>query len=733
MIMLISITVVILLLSVNITPSSSQVRPDQLDALQRLYVSTAGIGWFNNTRWGNMQLGPCLGWYGIECNGDDEIVKIDLGGNNLRGSLPHDFSQFQDTLHTLNLDNNHIAGVLPDYIADYDNLEYLFLNNNSLTGSIPDSWKDMTKHLVGISLAINNLEGTFLQFDQSETIREFYLNDNRISGTLPPTLAQSDNLKKFIVSNNQLTGTIPQAFDDLVREDPSVIIEVKNNYLCLDSYPFWCEVDNRCIGQMCDGTTTAARFAVTTSRNFISTSTRAAYTSTSLASGGNSITRSSTFLHASTTNAMNTATTSNAAAMTTSQQAAEAALATSTAAAFESATSTAAALDRATTTSGAYHASSTSSAYSATLSLALNSATTTASDGTCPGQPECSGHGSCYRGVCSCLSPYTGISCADTPTPIIVRPNGTDIGIIPIIPINNNSSTGGNNTNGNPGPSPIAAFTISLGGIDEVDASGAVIRSSSFDNFTLVAESVDPLVQAGYVLYTESTNRSVWVSRFNLIPTGGRAVLVVRLDPQATVARFAGVTSQIAPNTLKLSLWLLDYPFLEPTNELVVTFKQRLATSLKPAACGAYSYSNPSDSVLSWAISRSDDGFSLYSTFASYMLVDGEVTRASTQLQQQQEGVARVRVPYFDDDAVLDPNFAMLTNLGRGNSNDCFGNQVTSPSSFVWPAWQIGTIIAACIVVVIVIIGTALYMRNRRQRDSKKDKAYREAQDDNDL
>eukprot|EP01113_Clastostelium_recurvatum_P024342 TRINITY_DN2907_c0_g1_i2.p1 TRINITY_DN2907_c0_g1~~TRINITY_DN2907_c0_g1_i2.p1 ORF type:complete len:770 (-),score=127.09 TRINITY_DN2907_c0_g1_i2:11-2167(-) len=718
--MFISTSLIILIFS---STASSQIRPAQLDALQRLYVSTAGAGWFNRTRWGSgVPFGPCDGWYGIECNGDDEVVKIDLGGNNLRGTLPNDFSQFQDTLHTLNLDNNHIEGDLAAYIGDYDNLEYLFLNNNNFSGSIPEDWKDMTKHLVGISLAVNNLDGTFLQFDQSDTIREFYLNDNRISGTIPPTLAQSENLKKFIVSNNQLTGTIPQSFDDLVRDDPSVIIELKNNYLCLDSYPFWCEIDNRCVGQNCDGTTTAARFAITTSRNYVSTSTRAAATtrSTTSSTSTTATTRSTT----TTTTDGSTAATSTAAAFESS---------TTTAAAFHLASTTAAALDHATTTFGAYHASTTSSAHLATLSLALNSVTTTSSDGTCPGQPECSGQGSCYRGVCSCSSPYTGISCADTPTPIIIRPNGTDIGIIPIPSSNNNSTTGGNNTNGNPNPPPIAAFTISLGGIDEVDASGAMIRSSSFDNFTLVAESVDPLVQAGYVLYTESTNTSVWVARFNLIPTGGRGVLVARLDPQAAVARFAGVTSQIAPNTLKLSLWLRDYPFLEPINSLVVTFKQRLATSLKPAACGAYSYSNPSDSVLSWAISRSDDGFALYSTFASYMLVDGEVTRASTQLQQQQEGVARVRVPYFDDDAVLDPNFAMLTNLGRGNSNDCFGNQVTSPSSFVWPAWQIGTIIAACIVVVIVIIGTALYMRNRRQRDSKKDKAYREAQDDNDL
>ncbi len=97
-----------------------------------------------------------------------DIQKLDLSNNNLGGSLQAEVRQLQN-LKTLNLSNNHFAGV-PAEIGQLKNLEELNLSNNQITG-LPYELGNLSK------LKILNLRGN----DHSKADLEI------IKKTLPAT------------------------------------------------------------------------------------------------------------------------------------------------------------------------------------------------------------------------------------------------------------------------------------------------------------------------------------------------------------------------------------------------------------------------------------------------------------------------------------------------------------------------------------------------------------------
>ena len=60
----------------------------QFDALMALYKSMNGAGWRWNRNWGTSA--PFSKWFGIECDSNGNVVKINLNnsyeGNNLQGT-----------------------------------------------------------------------------------------------------------------------------------------------------------------------------------------------------------------------------------------------------------------------------------------------------------------------------------------------------------------------------------------------------------------------------------------------------------------------------------------------------------------------------------------------------------------------------------------------------------------------------------------------------------------------
>merc|ERR1719329_341833 len=83
-------------------------------ALVVLYDATNGDEWDDSTNW--LSDAPLCEWYGIDCNNDDDVVRIDLYGNNLQGSIPSELGLLIN-LRLLFLTDNLLTGTLPDEVC----------------------------------------------------------------------------------------------------------------------------------------------------------------------------------------------------------------------------------------------------------------------------------------------------------------------------------------------------------------------------------------------------------------------------------------------------------------------------------------------------------------------------------------------------------------------------------------------------------------------------------------
>ncbi len=140
---LLSCTTVVALILFSIL-SFGAVTTEERGALIALYESTDGDNWSKIDGWKAQPLGQDgfaksgneSSWYGIGVNNDDQVTKIDLNNNNLKGTIPYQLGDFTN-LKDLRLYDNQITGEIPPELGNLTNLRFLFLYNTQLTGNIP--------------------------------------------------------------------------------------------------------------------------------------------------------------------------------------------------------------------------------------------------------------------------------------------------------------------------------------------------------------------------------------------------------------------------------------------------------------------------------------------------------------------------------------------------------------------------------------------------------------------
>ncbi|KAA8547128.1 hypothetical protein F0562_003596 [Nyssa sinensis] len=144
-------------------------------------------------------------WLGVECV-QGRVVRFVLEGCGLRGVFEPNSLTRLDQLRVLSLQNNSLAGPIPD-LAGLANLKNLFLNHNSFSGTFPLSVLSLHR-LRTLDLSHNNLTGSIpTELTVLDRLNYLRLDWNRFNGTIPP-LNQSA-LEIFNVSSNNLTGPIP--------------------------------------------------------------------------------------------------------------------------------------------------------------------------------------------------------------------------------------------------------------------------------------------------------------------------------------------------------------------------------------------------------------------------------------------------------------------------------------------------------------------------------------------
>ena len=100
-----------------------------------------------------------------------------------------------NSIETIELDNNYFSGPLPPSLGSVSFLKNLRVSNNQLTGQIPVTYYNM------------------------ESLEELYLDGNNLNGELPQTPEPFyDGLQEFSIHSNNFQGRFPvEHFEPTLR------------------------------------------------------------------------------------------------------------------------------------------------------------------------------------------------------------------------------------------------------------------------------------------------------------------------------------------------------------------------------------------------------------------------------------------------------------------------------------------------------------------------------------
>ncbi|PPD96286.1 hypothetical protein GOBAR_DD06690 [Gossypium barbadense] len=162
----------------------------------------------------NTKTSPCA-WFGIHCNHADSVIKINLTGYGVKGTL-HLFPFLSlPNLAELDLSTNELYGIIPPKISQLSKLTYLDLSFNQFSGKIPPEISHLV-HLQTLHLAGNQLNGSIpREIGQLKFLTELALCSNKLNGCIPASLGKLSRLLSLILFDNSLSGPIPPELGNL--------------------------------------------------------------------------------------------------------------------------------------------------------------------------------------------------------------------------------------------------------------------------------------------------------------------------------------------------------------------------------------------------------------------------------------------------------------------------------------------------------------------------------------
>ncbi|KAL6970046.1 mitogen activated protein kinase [Sarracenia purpurea var. burkii] len=129
---------------------------------------------------------PCK-WQNVGCSSDKRVIRIQIGNQNLEGSLPPSLANLT-ALQRLEVMSNQLTGPLPS-LAGLSSLQFLLLSNNNFSSIPPDFFLGMT------------------------SLQAVYLDYNPFSAwSLPESLQNASSLQAFSANAANITGQIPDFF-----------------------------------------------------------------------------------------------------------------------------------------------------------------------------------------------------------------------------------------------------------------------------------------------------------------------------------------------------------------------------------------------------------------------------------------------------------------------------------------------------------------------------------------
>ena len=113
---------------------------DERRVLMEFFAATGGERWTNTDGWGTSS--PVCDWYGVWCDfveGDANrpvVAGLQLGSNNLRGTLPASLTQLSK-LRSLDVSRNHLSGQIPQSLLQrWDARELTFSGDDNAFANV---------------------------------------------------------------------------------------------------------------------------------------------------------------------------------------------------------------------------------------------------------------------------------------------------------------------------------------------------------------------------------------------------------------------------------------------------------------------------------------------------------------------------------------------------------------------------------------------------------------------
>ncbi|KAJ0728227.1 putative transferase, protein kinase RLK-Pelle-LRR-IX family [Helianthus annuus] len=154
-------------------------------------------------QWNNIS-GPLPGLNGLAS------LQVLMISNNMFTSIPNDFFTGMSSLQSLELDNNPFAKwVIPESLKDASTLQNFSAVNANIMGTIPEFFgSDSFPGLVNLHLAINGLEGKLPMSLSGSQLESLWVNGNKLSGKID-VIQNMTFLKEVWLHSNSFSGPLP--------------------------------------------------------------------------------------------------------------------------------------------------------------------------------------------------------------------------------------------------------------------------------------------------------------------------------------------------------------------------------------------------------------------------------------------------------------------------------------------------------------------------------------------
>ena len=200
----------------NISLDTSFSPQEERQVLIKLYHTTSGHRWCNNTGWLNSSVHHCS-WYGITCYKDAPYVRtIQLAFNNLNGSLPDNLWKLRNLLSLCPNDNPALGGQFTEFVhSNMSKLLVLSIARTSYSGQIPSAITKLVRLwiLLACDMVGEKLHGTLpVDLGNMTELRLLAIGGNKFEGSIPKSLRNLSKLSYIDLQNSEglLSGDVHQ-------------------------------------------------------------------------------------------------------------------------------------------------------------------------------------------------------------------------------------------------------------------------------------------------------------------------------------------------------------------------------------------------------------------------------------------------------------------------------------------------------------------------------------------